>query len=411
VRADRAAALDSADILASFRDRFLLPDGTVYLDGNSLGALPVDTPPAIAETLDTWRRRAVLGWDDWIDAGARLGDALAPLIGAPAGSVAISDQTSINLFKLASAALEHTGRPSILTDAGNFPSDRYILEAVAARAGGRLVVAPEDADPDTLEGILNAGAGDEVGLVALTHVAYRSGHLHDGRRVTRMAHDAGTLILWDLAHSAGAVPVDLASWGADLAVGCTYKYLNGGPGSPGYLFVRPGLIERIDQPIHGWFGHEDMFGFVDDYAPARSIRRFLVGTPPIVALAATEVGIEITAEAGIERIHAKGMSLGTLFVDFVEPVLHDGGGALASPRDPRERGSHVSVAHPDAYAISRAMREAGIVVDFRAPDILRFGFAPLYVRHQDIAHAVDVLDDVLRNRVHRSFPADPTGVT
>lgn len=409
--ADRAAALDSADVLAPFRDRFLLPDGSVYLDGNSLGALPVDTPSAVEDVLATWRERAVLGWDEWIDTGTRLGDSLAPLLGAPAGSVAISDQTSINLYKLASAALDHTGRRSILTDAGNFPSDRYVLEAVATRAGGRLVVAPEDADPETLGAILEAEAEDDVGLVAMTHVAYRSGHLHDARRISDLAHRAGALVLWDLAHSAGAVPVELEAWGADLAVGCTYKYLNGGPGSPGFLFVRPGLLDRVEQPIHGWFGHSDMFGFIDDYEPAPSIRRFLVGTPPIVALAATEIGIGITAEAGIERIRSKGMSLGTLFVELAEPVLAIHGGMITSPRDPHRRGSHVSVAHPDAFAISLAMRTAGVVVDFRAPDILRFGFAPLYVRHRDIARAASVLDDVLRSEAHRSFPTDPKGVT
>ena len=405
--AEQVARLDAADELAAFRDRFLLPDASVYLDGNSLGALPSSTESAITDVLTRWRREAVAGWDAWIDIGATVGDRLAPLLGAPPGSVLISDQTSVNLYKLASAALSHSGGSSILTDAGNFPSDRYVLAGIAEAAGGRLVVIEED---PAIETIVD-GIAPDVGLVALTHVGYRSGHLHDGAAITRAVHEAGALMVWDLAHSAGAVPVALEAWGAELAVGCTYKYLNGGPGSPGFLFVRPDLHDVLDQPIHGWFGHEDMFGFHDEYRPDRSIRRFQVGTPPVVAIAATAAGIDITAEAGISAIRSKGTALGDVFIDLVTPILARHGGDIASPREGSLRGSHVAIRHDEAFALSLALRDAGVVVDFRAPDVIRFGFAPLYLRFADIAASVEILDRVLGEGAHRAHVRDRFGVT
>ena len=405
--AGRARELDAHDDLAPFRERFHLPDACVYLDGNSLGPMPVATPDAVASLLDAWRSDAVAGWDRWIDVGTRLGDELAPVIGAGPGTVAIGDQTSINLFKLATAALRSTGRPSILTDAGNFPSDRYVLAGVAAAAGGRLVVAPEDADVDELAAHLEP----DIGLVALTHVSYRSGVLHDAAAISERAHHAGSLVLWDLAHSAGAVPVEVVHWGADLAVGCTYKYLNGGPGSPGFLYVREDLVDHLNQPIQGWFGHVDMFAFAHEYEPAPDIRRFLVGTPPLVALAATGAGIALTVEAGIDRLRAKSRSLGRLFVDLVQPVIAGAGGGIASPLDDLRRGSHVSLRHPEALGISRALRAEGVIVDFRAPDIVRFGFAPLYLRHADVVTAVDTLAAVLDSGAHHRYEGEPTGVT
>lgn len=404
---ERARSLDALDELAGFRSRFHLPDRPIYLDGNSLGPPTVDAEAAIAGAIATWRSEAVLGWDRWIDLGVELGDELAPLIGAEVGTVAVGDQTSVNLYKLATAALRHVGRASILTDAGNFPSDRYVLAGVAEAAGGSLVVAPEDAEPDQLATHL----GPDIGLVALTHVAYRSGRLHDAATITGLAHDAGALVLWDLAHSAGAVPVHLGTWQADIAVGCTYKYLNGGPGSPGFLHVRSDLVTELHQPIQGWFGHADMFGFADRYLPAPNIRRYLVGTPPVLALAATGAGIRLTAEAGIERIRAKSESLGRLFVELAEPVIGEHGGTLASPLDARRRGSHVSIRHEDAFALSLALRDAGVVVDFRTPDIVRFGFAPLYVRHADVVAAVEILAGILASGEHHRHRADRHGVT
>ncbi len=403
---ERATRLDDADPLARHRDRFHIPPGTIYLDGNSLGVLPTATPGAIDAVLATWSAEAVLGWEHWIDSGVVLGDLLAPLIGASGGSVAVGDQTSVNLYKLADAALADGRRPSILTDAGNFPSDRYVLEAVARRNGGRLVVAPEDPTPETLIGLLD----DDVGLVSMSHVSYRTGHLHDGAALTTVAHDHGARMLWDLAHSAGAVPVDLEGWGADMAVGCTYKYLNGGPGSPGFLYVRPDLHTVLEQPIHGWFGHRDMFGFDDDYVPDDSIRRFLVGTPSIVAMAATRVGIETVVDAGIAAIRAKGIELGELFLEAIGSI-GDEGLTLVSPRNPHHRGSHVAVRHPDAFAVSRALRAEGVIVDFRAPDVLRFGFAPLYLRFTDVVAAAAALDDVLASGSHRAHTATRHGVT
>ncbi len=388
---DRARLADAEDPLASFRERFDLADDLVYLDGNSLGPMPLAARDRVGTIMDEWARDLVMGWDRWIDIGTRLGDLLAPIIGARQGEVAVADQTSVNLYKLASAALDATDRPNIVTDAGNFPSDLYILSSVATANGGELIVIPEDPTPSQIASSLD----DRVALVALTHVGYRSGFMHDGSAVTALAHRNGSRMLWDLAHSAGATIVDLHDWGADLAVGCTYKYLNGGPGSPGFLYVRRDLQGELVQPITGWFGHVDMFAFEPRFAPAPSIGRFLVGTPPVVSMAATVVGIEVTAEAGIPRIRAKSLAMSDLFIDAVAPLVQAGSIGIVGPPDRSRRGSHIALRHQDGYGVSRALRAEGVIVDFRAPDIIRFGFAPLFNSHRQVLDAVERLTAVL----------------
>lgn len=405
--AERADSLDAEDRLAPFRERFLIEDGLIYLDGNSLGRMPLDATARIDSTVtEGWGKRLVRGWDIWLDEGTRIGDRLAPLIGAGTGEVAIADQTSINLYKLASAALTKTGRKNILTDEGNFPSDRYVLASVAKAAGGRLVTVPEDPTTGDLERQLD----ESIGVVSLSHVSYRSGAMHDGARVTALAQHHGAFMLWDLAHSAGSVPVDLNGWNAGLAVGCTYKYLNAGPGAPGFLYVSKELQTELEQPIAGWFGHIDQFGFADEWIPSPDLRRFLVGTPPVLSMVGVGVGVDITAEAGIEPIRAKSVALSSLFIEAIEPLLGEGVD-LITPRDSHRRGSHVTISHSNGFQIAAALRDRNVIPDFREPTSVRFGFTPLYTTFSEVAEAVAVLTDVVMSRSYESFPTSRIGVT
>jgi kynureninase len=404
---ERAAHLDAVDPLARFRDRFVIKDSLIYLDGNSLGRLPKETAVRIHEVVETeWAEQLVLGWDSWLDSGTRIGDLLAPLMGADAGEVAVADQTSVNLYKLASAALAVGGRRNILTDSGNFPSDRYILGSIAEAAGGTLVVVPEDPSPADLDAALDA----TIGVVSLSHVSYRSGSMVDGAVVTNLVQRHGALMLWDLAHSVGAVPVDLASWNADLAVGCTYKYLNSGPGAPGFLYVRRDLQTELEQPITGWFGHADQFGFARDWDPAPDIRRFLVGTPPIISMKGVEVGVNLTAEAGIDAIRAKSIELSSLFIDALKPTL-DLGVEIITPTDPNIRGSHVTIRHSKGFQVASALRQRGVIPDFRSPDLIRFGFAPMYTSYNETLEAASILTKILHTRSYEKFPETRSGVT
>lgn len=403
----RAGRLDQQDPLSPFRDRFVIQDDFIYLDGNSLGRLPVDSASRISDTVTTeWGSRLVLGWDKWIDEGTRIGNRLAPLIGAMDGEVAIADQTSINLYKLATAGLAASGKQSILTDSGNFPSDRYVLASVAHAAGGRLVLTPEDPTLTEIEHHLD----ESIGLVSLSHVAYRSGAMCDGAKVTDLAHSHGALMLWDLAHSAGSVPVDLGQWRADLAIGCTYKYLNAGPGAPGFLYVRQDLQSKLDQPITGWFGHIDQFGFADEWVPAGDLRRFLVGTPAIVSMVGVGVGIDITAQAGIDAIRDKSLKLSSLFLEAIEP-LSDRGIRIVTPLDPLARGSHITVSHPEAFQIATALRDRSVIPDFRAPNLIRFGFTPLYTTFSEVVRAAAVLEEILTSGAHETYLSTPSRVT
>ncbi|MGI9528087.1 MAG: kynureninase [Acidimicrobiia bacterium] len=405
---ERAADLDRTDPLGDFRDLFVIDDELIYLDGNSLGRPPHAAAEAVANTLaEGWATELVMGWDHWLDMGAETGDVLAPLIGASPGEVVLGDQTSVNLYKLAMAALAAANGKSIMTDAGNFPSDLYILDSVARQHGGELVVIDEDPSPSTLANHLD----DSIGLVALTHVSYRSGAMHDGVEVTRVVHAAGALMLWDLAHSVGAVPVDLDGWGADLAVGCTYKYLNGGPGAPGFLFVAAALQSELHQPITGWFGHEDQFSFATEFVPSDSIRRFLVGTPPILSLAAARAAIDISAKAGIAELRRKGTSLTGLFLEAVGEWAASFDMDIVTPLDPHHRGSHISLRHEAGFQISKALRAQGVIVDFRSPDLVRFGFAPLYTTHAEVVAAAEALHMTLREQSWQEYPSLRSGVT
>ena len=403
----RASHLDAVDPLTPFRDRFVIEDEFIYLDGNSLGRLPKDTVERTRNAVESeWAHSLVMGWDSWLDSGLRVGDLLAPLIGARAGEVAVGDQTSVNLYKLASAAVTATGRPNILTDSGNFPSDRYVLQSIAEARGGLLIVTGEDPSPADLTAALD----ESVGLVALSHVSYRSGSMDDGAAVTDLVHDHGALMLWDLAHSVGSVPVDLTGWNADLAVGCTYKYLNAGPGAPGFLYVRSDLQTELKQPITGWYGHADQFGFAQEWEPADDIRRFLVGTPPIVSMAGVEVGVSLTVEAGMEAIRRKSVALTSMFIDALAPLL-DHGVTIVTPLEPHERGSHVTIRHEHGFQIASALRDRGVIPDFRAPDLARFGFTPLYTTYGETARAINILTEILSSRSYESFPASRVGVT
>ncbi len=400
---------DREDPLARFRGEFVVADESLlYLDGNSLGRLPRRAEALVARTVsEEWGGRLVRGWNEgWADAPSRIGDKLARLLGARPGEVLVSDSTSVNLFKLAVAALKaREGRTTIVTDGLNFPSDLYVLDCVVKLlGGGRRVVAVAARDEISIEPAdLAAAIGSDTALVSLSHVAYKSGFLHDLRAVTEVAHRAGALVLWDVSHSAGVVPIDLEGSGADLAVGCTYKYLNGGPGSPAFLYVRRPLQSTLENPITGWFGREAPFAFAPDFVPAPGVERFLVGTPPILSLAAAEAGVDLALEAGVEAARAKSVAMGELLVKASEELLAPAGVTLRSPRDAAQRGSHVSFGHAHGLAVDRALiAEMGVVPDFRPPDTIRFGFAPLSSRYADVVEAVArfrrVLDEGLWRR-------------
>jgi len=384
-----AQALDRADPLAPPRDRFRLPDGLVYLDGNSLGALPAATPALAADVVERqWGRQLIGSWNSegWIDAPARIGAKIAPLIGAAAHEVLVADSTSANLYKLAVAALRASDRPELLTELGNFPTDLHIADAaVAAVPGARLRALPSEAVEDAI--------GPQTALLMLTHVHYRTGARRDMESLTAKAQSAGALVLWDLSHSAGAVPLELSAHNVDLAVGCGYKFLNGGPGAPAFLYVAERHHERLRTPLPGWFGHAAPFQFRDDYEPAPGVARFACGTPPMLSLLALEAGVETFAGVGMTDLWAKSQALWTLFADEaarrcpeLEPI---------TPADPAARGSQLSFRHPGAYALCQALIEAGVVGDFRAPDVLRFGITPLYTRFEDVWTAVDRMADIL----------------
>lgn len=397
-RAD-AEALDRTDPVAGMRDHFDIPDGgPIYLDGNSLGRPPRVVVRAVSVALDEWTTELVGGWDGWIDLPAVVGDHLAPLVGAAAGQVLVCDSTTVNIYKLASAALAaRPDRDEIIADGSDFPTDRYVLEGLA-RATGRTIrwVDSTGSDPERTADEVVGCLGDRTALVCLSHVHYRSGARLDGAVLTRAAHERGALVLWDLAHSAGSVPVDLDGWGADLAVGCTYKYLNSGPGAPGWLYVRRELHDALRQPIQGWFGQADQFAMGAGYRPAPGARSFLTGTPGIVALRAVDAALSVTAEAGMEALWAKSQRLTALLVELADDLLAPLGARLVTPRSPAHRGAHVSVAHPEAWPWCRTLIGRGRVVgDFRAPDVIRLGPAPLYTRFVDCFDAVTAMAEAL----------------
>ena len=386
-------ALDRADPLAGLRERFVLPDGVIYLDGNSLGPLPRATPARIASVIgQEWGSGLIRSWNDagWMDLPLALGERIAGLIGAPPGSVAVADSTSVNLFKLLGAALAlRPGRRTILSEQGNFPTDLYIAEGLAALhgAGHRLHSVAGSAIPAALD--------DDVAVLMLTHVNYRTGAMHDMAALTRAAHAAGALVLWDLAHSAGAVPLDLAGCDADLAVGCGYKFLNGGPGAPAFLYVAPRLHAGLRFPISGWLGHAAPFAFEPAFRAAAGIAGAIVGTPPILSLAALAVGVALMLEAPTADVRAKSLALFDVFAELVAGQCDGLGLHLMTPADPARRGSQISFSHAQAYPVMQALIARGVIGDVRAPDVLRFGLTPLTLRYVDIWHAVAALRAVL----------------
>ncbi len=385
--------LDHADPLRHFRARFLLPDGIIYLDGNSLGALPAATPARLRAVVEQqWGVNLIRGWNThgWFSMQQRVGEKIGRLIGARPGETLVADSTSVNLFKLLGAALDlRPDRRIIVSELGNFASDLYVAEGICRlrEQGHALRLVEADA--------IDAAIGPDVAVVMLTHVNYRTGRLWDMAAITRGAHEAGAMMLWDLAHSAGAMPVHLAASGVDLAVGCGYKFLNGGPGAPAFLYVSQPLQARISPVLSGWFGHADPFAFETVYRPAAGIARFAVGTPPVLSLAALEAGVDLMLEAPMTAIREKSLLLGRIFVQLIEQRLSGSGFGLVSPTDGEKRGSQVCLAHEHAWPISQALAERGVIGDFRAPDIMRFGFAPLYTSFADLWDSVTVLRAIM----------------
>ena len=404
-RAD-AQALDAEDPLASFRAYFDVPDdGPIYMDGNSLGRPPARVDVALAAAAAEWRDRLVEGWESWIELPGSVGDRLGRLLGAAAGQVLVCDSTTVNLYKLAAAALgARPGRPVIVGQAGDFPTDRYILQSLAGSLGRELRAV--ETDTPEAEERLEAAIDSDAALVCLSHVDFRTGRRLDAARITARAHEAGALILWDLAHSAGSVPVDLDGWDVDLAVGCTYKYLNAGPGSPAFLYVRRDLQDSLRQPVWGWFGQADQFAMGDLYTPAPGITSFLAGTPGVLGLRAVEAALEPTERAGIQELWAKSQRLTGLLAERVGERLVPLGARLVSPADPGSRGPHIAVGHPSAWPWCRALIDRGLVVgDFRPPDVIRLGPAPLYTRYVDCFDAVERMAETLERGVDPVGPA------
>ncbi|MEP6982116.1 MAG: kynureninase [Sphingomicrobium sp.] len=391
--ADEAQQLDASDPLGFARERFRLPEGVIYLDGNSLGALPAAAAAALAGTAERqWGEDLIASWNKhgWIDWPTRIAAKLAPIVGAKPNELLIADSTSVCLFKLlAAAAQARPGRTTILTQKRNFPTDLYVAQGLAEMLGLMLKAV----EPDEIIGSIDA---DTAG-VTITHVDYRSAAFYDMRAVNGAARAAGALIVWDLSHSAGAIELDLNGAGVELAIGCGYKYLNGGPGAPAFLYVAEALQDELRSPLQGWMGHAEPFAFVDDYRPAQGVLKFLTGTPSILALAALEAGLATFDGIAMRDVAAKSRSLSQRFIDEVEARC-GGDVRLASPRDPMQRGSHVVFAHPEGYAVMQALIARGVIGDFRAPDLMRFGFASLYNSHVEIVRAAEALADILATR-------------
>lgn len=411
-----AVARDAADPLAGYRERFVVDDPELlYLDGNSLGRLPAATVDRLLHVAQQeWGHGLVRSWPGWIDLPVRAGDLIGThLLGAAPGQTIVSDSTTVNLYKLAAAALDaRPGRRVIVTDDANFPTDRYVVEGLAAERGLELRTVHSDMDEGLTPQTLSAALDDDTALVSLSHVAYRSGALLDMGTINGLVHGAGALMLWDLCHSAGSVPIELDATGADLAVGCTYKYLNAGPGAPAFLYVRTDLQRQLTQPIWGWFGQRDQFAMGPRYEPAADISRFLTGTPNVLGIAAIEEGVGVLAEAGIEALRAKGTAMTAYLIDLADAWLAPLGFTVASPRDADRRGAHVSLHHPDAWRISQALIEiAKVIPDYRTPDRLRLGPAPLTTSYTDVWDALDRLRSLVEAGEHERFSPERARVT
>lgn len=413
-----ARQLDTEDDLSSFREEFVFPEpDLIYLDGNSLGRLPRRSLERLQTAIaEEWGQALVRGWNQgWYSAPARVGEKVAQLLGAAPGQVIVSDSTSVNLFKLLLAALAlNPERERIVSDMLNFPSDLYILQSCMRLLGNHhqlhLVTSSDNIQPD-LEQLYRA-IDEDTALVTLSHVTFKSGYLYDMAAVTERAHQAGARVLWDVSHSVGVVPIELDQWGVDMAVGCTYKYLNGGPGAPAFLYVRQDLQERLLNPISGWFGQRDPFAFALDYTPATGITRFLAGTPPILSLLAIEPALDIVLAAGLNRLRQKSTNMTGYLIYLVEARLAPLGFELGSPRDPARRGAHISLRHPEGYRINRTLiDEMRVLPDFREPDLLRLGLAPLYNSFTEVWQAVDCIRRGVEEHRYLHYPLERLSVT
>ena len=406
---DEAERLDAADPLADFVEEFVVAEERlIYLDGNSLGRLPRRTAARVDAVLrHEWGAGLVRSWADWLDLPTRVGDRIgAALLGAGPGQVLVADSTTINLYKLAAAAVEaRPGRTVIATDEANFPTDRYVLQGLAGARGMTIRLVGE-------AGALPAALDGDVALVASSLVDYRSGAVAPAAEITAAAHGAGALTLWDLSHAAGAVVVSLDEWDVDLAAGCSYKYLHGGPGAPAWLYVRQELQEGLVPPVWGWFGNEDQFAMGPGWHPAAGIRRWLSGTPDVLGLTAVEAGVSVLEEAGIDRMRSKAVALTSYGARLAERWLRPLGFTLGSPPDPAQRGSHIALRHHEAYRLSRALiEEAATIVDFRRPDVLRIGLAPLTTRFIDVWDGLDRLRDLAEARAWERYDRTPGRIT
>jgi kynureninase len=393
VTVDEARQRDSADPLAFARERFRLPDGIIYLDGNSLGALPVAAPAALSQTAELeWGEDLIASWNKhgWIDWPTKIAAKLALIVEARPSELLFADSTSVCLFKLLAAAVRaRPGRRTVLSQHANFPTDLYVAQGLCDMLSLDLKAVPANQVLDAID--------EDTAVVSLTHVDYRSAAIHDMRAINRAAHDAGALTLWDLSHSAGAITLDLDGSQSDLAVGCGYKYLSGGPGAPAFIYVADRLHDQLSSPLQGWMGHAEPFAFVDEYRPAEGMRKFLTGTPSILALAALDAGLATFEGVSMWDVEAKARMLSQFFIDEVEARCGDEV-RLASPRDSAQRGSHLVFAHPEAYAVMQALIDRGVIGDFRAPNLMRFGFTPLYTRFVDVVLAAEILAEILESR-------------
>ena len=414
-----AQQLDTHDRLAAIRNEFVIHDpNLVYLDGNSLGLLPKAAQAKARQVVEEqWGVDLIRGWNKgWWDSPARVGDKIGQLIGAAAGQVLVNDTVSLNLFKLAAAAL--TLQPSktrIITDTFNFPSDLYILQGIRQTFGGRheiisIGASDNDITPDLAA--LETAIDENTALVTLSHVTFKSGYLYDMQRISELAHKKGALVLWDLSHSVGALPIHLDACNADLAIGCTYKYLNGGPGAPAFLYVNKSIQEKLSSPIWGWWGQNNPFDFSLNYQPARGAERFLVGTQPILSLLTMEAALEPTLQAGMDSIREKSILM-TGYASFLtESWLAPFGFSLGSPPDPAKRGSHISIRHADGYRINRALiEEMNVIPDFREPDNIRLGFAPLYTSFTDVWEGFERIKRVMEEKRHEKYSKQKLTVT
>ncbi|RUX30349.1 kynureninase [Mesorhizobium sp. M2A.F.Ca.ET.042.01.1.1] len=388
-------AMDAADPLRPLRDRFVLPEGVIYLDGNSLGAASINVFNEIETAAkQEWAQDLIRAWNTagWFDMPVKLGDRLGRLIGAAPGQTVVCDTTSINIYKVLHAALAmRPDRPVIVAEGDSFPTDLYMAEGVSSTRPG-TVLRLEGVDAPTIEELID----DRVAVILVNHVNYKSGRLRDMAALTRKAHDAGALIVWDLCHTAGALPVDLDGSNADFAIGCTYKYLNGGPGAPAFIYGATRHHPHISQPLSGWWGHARPFAFEQGYAAGSGIRRFLCGTQPVLSMRALKGSLDLWDEVDMTAVREKSVAMTDLFIRLVEARCGAFGLQLESPRNGAERGSQVSFAHPHGYQVMRALIERGVIGDFRAPSTVRFGFTPLYVGYRDVWDAVEVLEDILR---------------